>query len=101
MAKYIPMDLLKSLSGKICTHSDTYFAERAGTRYTGKICNPYTGAPSANQIAQRTKFSTARANVMALTAEAKSAYKAAFKTQRKYRTLSGYIFAQEMAKLNN
>jgi len=31
------MDLVKSLSGKVCQHSDTYFAMRNGTRYTGKI----------------------------------------------------------------
>lgn len=47
MAKYIPMELLQSLSGKVCGHSNIYFANRKGTYYTGKICNPFTGAPSA------------------------------------------------------
>ena len=51
MAKYVPMELLVSLSGKVCGHSDMYFANRKGTLYTGKICNPYKGEPSALQIA--------------------------------------------------
>ena len=99
MAKVIPMDLLKSLKGKVCMHSDTYFANRYGTNYTGKICNPYTGEPSAAQTAQRTKFAAARAAVKALTTEQVNAYKTAFKAQRKYKSLQGYIFAQEFAKI--
>ena len=99
MSKFIPMDLLKSLRGKVCMHSDTYFANRYGTNYTGKICNPYTGAPSAEQIAKREKFAQARAAMAALTPEQIAAYKIAFKAQRKYKSLQGYIFAQEYAKL--
>ena len=99
MAKFIPMDLLKSLKGKVCMHSDTYFANRYGTNYTGKICNPYTGDPSQLQTAQRTKFASARAAVKALTTEQKEAYKTAFKAQRKYKSLQGYMFAQEFAKI--
>ena len=38
MSKYVPMDLVKSLSGKVCQHSDTYFAIRNGTQYN-KIHN--------------------------------------------------------------
>ena len=47
MARYVPMELLLSMSGKLCSHSDVYFANRKGTLYTGKICNPFTGEPSA------------------------------------------------------
>ena len=99
MAKFIPMELLKSLRGKVCMHSDTYFARRFGTNYTGKICNPYKGEPSQLQTAQRTKFASARAAVKALTNEQKSAYEVAFKLQRKYKSLQGYMFAMEYAKL--
>ena len=99
MAKFVPMDLLKSLQGKVCMHSDTYFANRYGTNYTGKICNPYNGEPSAAQTAQRTKFAQARAAVKALTTEQVNEYKTAFKAQRKYKSLQGYIFAQEYAKI--
>ena len=99
MARFVPMDLLKTLKGKVCSHSDTYFANRFGTKYTGKICNPYTGEPSANQTAVRTKFAQARAAVKALTSEQKAAYAEAFKTQEKYKSLQGYMFAMEYAKL--
>ena len=99
MAKFVPMELLKSLHGKVCMHSDTYFANRYGTNYTGKICNPYTGEPSANQTAKRTKFAQTITAVKALTTEQKNAYKTAFKAEKKYKSLNGYIFAQEYAKL--
>ena len=101
MAKYVPMELLMSLSGKVCGHSDMYFANRKGTLYTGKICNPYKGEPSALQLAQRNKFRQVLTAIAALTAEEKTAYAAAFKKQKEYRTLRGYIFAQEYAKLND
>ena len=31
MAKFKPIEVLKSLSGKVCGHSDMYFAEKKGT----------------------------------------------------------------------
>lgn len=93
------MDLLKSLKGKVCMHSDTYFANRYGTHYTGKICNPYKGEPSQQQSAARTKFAAARAAVAALTTEQINAYKASFKNQKKYKSLQGYMFAEEYAKI--
>lgn len=99
MAKFVPMDLLKSLQGKLCMHSDTYFANRYGTNYTGKICNPYHGEPSASQTAQRTKFAQARAAVKTLTSEQVKEYQTAFKAQRKYKSLQGFMFAQEYAKI--
>ena len=100
MARFVPMDLLKTLKGKVCMHSDTYFANRFGTKYTGKICNPYTGEPSASQTAVRTKFAQARAAVKALTSEQKAAYAEAFKAQEKYKSLQGYMFAMEYARLS-
>ena len=99
MAKLKPMILIERLSGKVCGHSNTYFAERNGTQYTGTICNPYTGEPTAAQIAVRTKFQAVIAAIAALTTTDIDAYKAAFKLQKKYKTLRGYIFAQEYAKL--
>ena len=39
MAKITPMDLVKSMSGKICGHSDISFARRGETQYTMKRCN--------------------------------------------------------------
>ena len=100
MSKIKPMILVEKLSGKVCSHSNTYFAERNGTQYTGTICNPYTGEPTDNQIAVREKFADTIEAINALTEEQKTAYEKAFKNQKKYRTLRGYIFAQEYKKIN-
>ena len=100
MSKIKPMILVEKLSGKVCGHSNTYFAERNGTQYTGTICNPYTGEPTDKQIAVREKFADTIEAINALTEEQKTAYEKAFKNQKKYRTLRGYIFAMEYKKLN-
>ena len=99
MSKIKPMILVDRLSGKVCSHSNTYFAERYGTQYTGTICNPFTGEPTDKQIANRQKFADTYAAMAALTEEQKNDYKEAFKKQKKYRSLRGYIFAQEYKKL--
>lgn len=99
MAKYIPMDLLSSLRGKVCGHSDVYFAQRGGTHYTGKICHPRTSAPNATEKAIRTKFGTVRKAVLALSEQEKAAYAAAYKKNPKgYATLQGYMFGEEYRK---
>lgn len=100
MSKIKPMELLSRLSGKVCGHSNTYFAERNGTQYTGTICNPYKGEPTDKQVAVREKFASTIEAINALTEEQKTAYEKAFKQQKKYRTLRGYIFAQEYKKIN-
>lgn len=102
MAKFKTIEILKSLSGKVCSHSDMYFANRLGTNYTGKICNPRNlekDPYSAEELAARTKFAAAQAAVKALTSEQKAAYATAFANQKKYKSLQGYMFAQEYAKL--
>ena len=99
MAKLKPMILIERLSGKVCGHSNTYFAERNGTQYTGTICNPFKGEPTAAQIAVRTKFQSVIAAIAALTTTDIDAYKDAFKKQKKYKTLRGFIFAEEYKKL--
>ena len=99
MAKYEPIEMVKSYSGKICEHSDVYFAKKGKTLYTGKICNPRTKAFSAEELARQTKFASARAAVKALTSEQKAAYAESFANQKKYTTLQGYMFAQEYAKI--
>ena len=79
MAKFQPMELISKLSGKVCGHSDMYFANRNGTQYTGKICNPYTGEPTDNQIAVRQKFSTTITAMANLTDQQKTEYETAFR----------------------
>jgi hypothetical protein len=100
MAKLKPMILVEKLSGKVCGHSNTYFAERYGTQYTGTICNPFTGEPTAKQIALRQKFADTYAAMAALTEEQKADYETAFRKQKKYRSLRGYIFAMEYSKIS-
>ena len=98
MSKIKPMILVDRLSGKVCGHSNTYFAERYGTQYTGTICNPFTGEPTEKQIAVRQKFADTYAAMANLTPEQIADYETAFKKQKKYRSLRGYIFAQEYKK---
>lgn len=105
MAKYIPIELIRAYSGKVCMHSDTYFQRRGKDKSilcTGKICNPrdLTRDPySANEIAAHNKFAQAAAAVKALTTEQRNAYKEAWKAQDEVKFLSAYIFKQEYAKL--
>ena len=101
MAKIKPMELLSRLSGKVCGHSNTYFAERNGTQYTGTICNPFKGEPTAKQIAVREAFTATTEAIKNLTPEQKTEYEVAFKKQKKYRSLQGYIFAQLYNQTNN
>ena len=99
MAKLKPMILIERLSGKVCGHSNTYFAERNGTQYTGTICNPFKGEPTQKQIAVREAFTATTEAMKNLTPEQMADYEAAFKKQKKYRSLRGYIFAMEYAKI--
>ena len=99
MAKYEPIEMVKSYSGKICEHSDVYFAKKGNTLYTGKICNPRTKPFSEQELARQEKFRQARAAVKGLTSEQKTAYAEAFANQKKYSSQQGYMFAQEYEKL--
>lgn len=100
MAKYVPIEMVKSYSGKICEHSDVYFAKKGNTLYTGKICHPRTKPFSEQELARQTKFRQTIAAVNALPEEQKATYATAFKNQSKYGTLRGYMFAQEYARLS-
>ena len=90
----------RQFRGKICKHSDIIYKEMYGTQFTSQICNPYTGEPSAAQVAQKERFRQAKANVQALSTEDVAAYKDAYKKYPgKYKTLQGYMLAKEMEKL--
>ena len=92
----------RQFRGKICKHSDIIYKEMYGTQFTSQICNPYTGEASEAQTSQRERFRQAKANVQALTSEQLLAYKEAFrKSPGKYKTLQGYMLAQEMAKIGD
>jgi hypothetical protein len=101
MAIFKPMELMSEVHGKFSGKSEYYAAEKYGTQYTGKI-GEIKVPPTEVQIAHRNKFAQARANVLGLSTEEMNAYSTAFKARPgKYKSLAGYIFAQEMAKLND
>ena len=102
MAKIIPMDLIGSMSGKICGHSDISFAKKGKTQYTMKRCNPRTTPYTEAELARQEKFAQVRANIKALSEEQKAEYAAQFKKYPgKYTTLNGYIFAKEYEKIGD
>ena len=83
MAKYVPIEMVKSYSGKICEHSDVYFAKKGNTLYTGKICNPRTKPFSEQELARQEKFRQARAAVKGLCGEQMTAEAEACANQKK------------------
>ena len=94
------MDLIGSMSGKVCGHSDISFAKKGKTQYTMKRCNPRTTPYTEAELARHEKFRQVRAAMKALSEEQKAEYAAQFKkSPGKYTTLNGYIFAQEYKKL--
>ena len=96
------MDLLSSLSGKVCGHSDISFAKKGNTQYTMKRCNPRTTPYTEAELARQEKFAQVRANIKALSEEQKAEYAAQFKKYPgKYTTLNGYIFAKEYEKIGD
>ena len=101
MARFKPMELIDEMHGKFSGKSEYYAAEKYGTQYTGKI-GEIKVPPTEKQIANREIFATARANMQLLTPEQIEEYKTAFrKNPGKYKSLQGYIFAQERKKLQN
>ena len=99
MAKIVPMDLVKSMSGKICEHSDISFARRGDTQYTMKRCNERTSEPSEAELAQRTKFATISAAVNARLKANAPEDVAGFQSQKKYKTMRKYLWVLESEKL--
>ena len=93
------MELIDKMSGKFSSKSKYYAAEKYGTQYTG-IVGEITVPPTQTQLDNRDRFATVRANMLLLTSEQIAEYKAAFrKNPGKYKSLQGYIFAMEYAKL--
>ena len=87
--------------GKICKHSNIIFAQRKGTQYPSQLCNPRTKPFSEAEVARQTKFKQAVTNANTALADStqKAAYEAEYKAQSKYKSLRGYVIAQEYAKL--
>ncbi len=103
MAKIKPMILIESMRGKVCTHSDTYFALRNGVQYTGTRCHKRRTPFTENELNNQTRFKTAHAAAVTRLADASqhAADLAAFKKQTKYKTLLGYLIADEYRKITD
>ena len=91
----------RQFRGKICKHSDIIFKEMYGETFTSQICNPRTKPYSQAELDRQDLFR--QASVATKTALAdpstRATYEAEFKAQTKYKSLHGYMMAQEMAKL--
>ena len=100
MAEIKPMVLIESMKKKVCEHSDVYFRvnKQTGKVTTGKLCNPSTQEPSANQTQAKNRFKKVQAAVRLVLADPteKAKLKAEFKAQHTYGSLFGYA----MHKLN-
>jgi hypothetical protein len=101
MAKIKPMELIKSMSKKVCMHSDVYFRtnKQTGVTYSCKLCNPSDKEPSENQTAAKARFSKVVAAVRAILAgssEQATQLRKEYKSQYKIGSLFGYA----MKKLN-
>lgn len=103
MAKIKPMILIDQMHGRVCGHSDTYFAVRNGTQYTGTRCNKRTTPFSEAELKNQTKFKSAHAAAVARLRDASQHANdiAAFKQQKKYRTFLGYLIADEYSKIKD
>ena len=100
MAQIKPMELIKSMSKKVCMHSDVYFRtnKQTGKTTTGKLCNPSDKEPSTAQIAAKARFAKVVAAVRTILNDPteKAKLQAEFKSQTKIGSLFGYA----MHKLN-
>ncbi len=106
MAKYTPIDLISTLSGKVCQHSEFYLANRGKTKYSGRRCNPrdLTKNPySETELRIQQKYKQTVEALKTLTPEQIQSYREKWIAQKnsKYSTLRGFMFSQEYAKLND
>ena len=98
MSKIKPISIIRSMSGKVCEHSDMYFRtnKQTGKVYTGKLCNPSDAAPSEAQNRVKTRFAKISAAVMELLSDPaeRAKWQKAYLAQRKIGSLHGYVFAK-------
>ena len=95
MAKIKPIDTVKSMSGKVCEHSDMYFRSNKQTDkvVTGKICNPSEAEPSEAQLRVQNRFAKLADAARAILAdpEQRTKYETAYRKQRRIGSLLGYV----------
>ena len=98
MAKIKPIDTVKSMSGKVCEHSDMYFRSNKQTDkvVTGKICNPSEAEPSEAQLRVQNRFAKLADAARAILAdpEQRTKYETAYRKQRRVGSLLGYVITK-------
>lgn len=102
MSKIRPLEVISSMSGKVCTHSKMYFRTNTfnGSVSTGKMCFPFKGEPTEDQVAAKARFkavtTAVRARIAALTTDEKAKLRAAAKAAQ-----AGSVFGYAMHKWNS
>lgn len=103
MAKIIPFELIKSMSGKVCGHSDTHFVTRYGITYTAKRCNKRSTPYNEEELKRQQKFGAA--HKAAITRSQDPTHMAQdlkdFKAQTRYKTMHGYLTAKAYALITD
>lgn len=100
MAVIRPLETIKSMSNKVCQHSDVYFRtnKRTGKTYTGKLCNPFEGERTTTQKANMTRFAKVSAAIRARLANTTNpevaTLKKAYEAQYKIGSLFGFAWKQ-------
>ena len=92
-----------SIQKKFSGSDEIHFRNRKKDNATigVRVKNPYDGGNSEAQQAVRDAFKAAQTQATTILAdpEQRAVYEAAFKVQKKYYSLYGYVFAQEYNKL--
>lgn len=98
MAKVFYIDPIDHISGKVCSHTKTIFMHNSATgkNYTSRICNPNKKDPTDGQKDAMLAFAAAQAKVKEVMNDSslRQAAIERFKNQTKYKTLRGFIFAE-------
>ena len=111
MALIRPLETIKSMSKKVCEHSDVYFRtnKKTGKVCSGKLCNPSTKPASVDQISVRQKFTATMAKVKAICSakatdtdtanyEKQVAYRKAYDAQHEIGVFTAFVFKKEYAE---
>ncbi len=97
MSKIRPISIIRSMSGKVCEHSDMYFRTNRRTQvvYTGRICYPSEAEPSEAQLRVKERFAKIVAAVDELLAEPaeRTKWQSNYLKQHKIGSLRGYVFS--------
>ena len=98
MASINPISTIKSMSGKVCEHSDMYFRTYKQTlkTVTGKLCNPSDEEPTEAQLKAQSRFAkiTQAARAIIADPEQRAKYESAYRKQHRIGSLLGYVVSK-------